>query len=79
MITGQTEPEMETGLVDRHRSNTRRVEILRVEISRPDGSTPVEYQSGRDKPVETAVKFSFLATRRHLSTNRNIHTVAYIL
>ena len=25
------------------------------------------------KPVETPVKFSFLATKRHLSTNRNIH------
>ena len=25
------------------------------------------------KPVETPVKFSFLATKRHISTNRNIH------
>ena len=25
------------------------------------------------KPVETPVKFSFLATKKHLSTNRNIH------
>ena len=25
------------------------------------------------KPAETPVKFSFLATKRHLSTNRNIH------
>ena len=25
------------------------------------------------KPVETPVEFSFLATKRHLSNNRNIH------
>ena len=34
----------------------------RVEILRPAG-----------KPVETPVKFSFLATKRHLCTNKNIH------
>ena len=31
------------------------------------------------KPVETAVKFFFVATKRHLSTNRNIYIYIYIL
>ena len=34
----------------------------RVKILRPAGQA-----------VETSVKFSFLATKRYLSTNRNIH------
>ena len=35
---------------------------VRVEILRPAG-----------QPVETPVKFSFFATRKHLSTNPNVH------
>ena len=55
-------PEMETDRVDRHRSG------------RPAGRV-----AGRSrffdrpvKPVEKPVEFPFLATKRHLSTNRNI-------
>ena len=44
-----------------HMQLSPEMESGRVEILRP----PV-------KPVETAVKFSFLATKKHLSTNRNI-------
>ena len=55
--------EMETGRVDQHRSG------------RPAGRV-----TGRSrffdrpvKPVEAPFKFFFIATNRHLSSNRNIH------
>ena len=73
--------EMETGRVDRHRSGrpAGRVEILqpagqagcrkrricRFSCRKGEFDRPV-------KPVEKPVKFSFTATKRHLSTNRNI-------
>ena len=49
-------PEMETGLVDRP-------------VGLPVGS---RFFDRPVKPVEKPVKFSFLATKIHLSTNRNI-------
>ena len=39
-------------------------------VDRPVGSRFFHWPV---KPVETSVKFSFLATKKHLSTNRNIH------
>ena len=53
---------METGWVDRHRSGRPAGRVAgRVEILRPAGQA-----------VEKPVEFSFLATKRHLSSNRNI-------
>ena len=49
--------EMETGRVDRP-------------VGLPVGS---RFFDRPVKPVETPVKFYFLAPKRHLSTNRNIH------
>ena len=51
-----SEPEMETGRVDRP-------------VGLPVGS---RFFDRPVKPVEKPVEFSFLATKRHLSTNRNI-------
>ena len=39
---------------------------------KPVGSIGTGRVAGRVKPVEKPVKFSFLETKRHLSTNRNI-------
>ena len=44
-----------------------------METSRVDQPIGSKFFDRPVKPVETLVKFSFLATKRHLSTNRNIH------
>ena len=49
-------PEMETGRIDRHRW-----------VGLPVGS---KFFNRPVKPIETPVKFFFLATKRHLSSNR---------
>ena len=45
-----------------------------MEIGRVDRPVGLRFIDRPVKPVETPVKFSFLATKRHLSPNRNMHT-----
>ena len=52
-----------------HNWRTFRAEMETGRVDRPVGS---RFFDRPVKPVEKPVKFSFLATKRHLSTNRNI-------
>ena len=58
-----TRSEIQTGWVDRS-------------VGLPVGS---RFFDRSVKPVETPVKFFFLAIKGHLSTNRNIHTYKFYL
>ena len=63
---------METGRVDRHRSGQPAGRVA-GRVNRPVG-LPVgsRFFDRPVKPVEKPVKLSFLATKKHPSTNRNI-------
>ena len=48
-------------------------EVKRAIVYSPEMETGQVDRHRPVKPVDTPVKFSFLATKRHLSTNRKIH------